>query len=613
MTEPKKFSALFTTLHESNALLRDEIDYLGGKGTVGSSSVHNTCTVAKGKREEAAVEGNRLKGGERRRIGVQFAPESLGEILPTNHLIGLQETVALNAIHPASEPESSSLEEISLPLHAAPPPSSQHLSQDTKTNGAMCRPTEPQPFLSSSAEEEESVEGDEVQEEGGNEGKEEEDKISVCSESSDHNYSTSDWSNNPILSPAVSLTSTSSETSRSVSTQSHGKVMSASTGAVAIDRMWDNFSVEEYAPPCKPRERQVKKGKSKQEAWTPQITIPQPFSITVRAKTPRKKSKSMIAAEQERLDRELQEEVECAKRFRALPIPATTYLSPEQIKGESSKQLSKKNIRSSKPFSFLEREKEKRQRKLYQERGPRQKERAFKAKPIPHRVLGSHVRECLIEKEEYRKICIQVRSQDLLASSKMPQNMQTKSVARKEDDYAFVTPEHTFHPKINHEIPDYCSQHSKLQQQLSARKKLRVTTTPQPFHLRTSLIPSRIEQIKQELEQYSDRHRMTSFNSSSGGSSLRSRTLPSKLPYSIQMTEAAKLRQSAIQKKLAEAADAECVEEELKRAKSEHRKQLQRRVSERVQSYDHTALLEEKKRERLQQFRCVCMCVCVCV
>ena len=592
MTEPKRFSALFTTLHESNALLRDEIGYLWGKVMVGGSSMHQTDAKEEDKREEAIAGKNRLKSGERRQIGVQFNPKS--------HAIGLQETMALEATFPESD--SSSLEEISLPLHVAPP--SQQLSQDTKTNRAMCKPTEPQPFMSSSTEEEESVEGDEVQDEG----REVEDEISVCSESSDHNYSTSDWSSNLVLSPA-SLTSINSETNRNLSTRSHGKALPASTGAVAIDKMWDNFSVEEYAPPCKPRERQVKKGKSKQEAWTPQITIPQPFSMTVReAKTPRKKSKSMIAAEQERLDRELQAEIECAKRFRALPIPATTYLSPEQIKGDSSKQLSNKNTRSSKPFSSLEREKEKRQRKLDQEQGRRQKERVFKAKPIPHRVLSSHVRECLNEKEEYRKICIRVRSQDLLASAKMPQNMQTKSVARKEEDYAFITPEHTFHPKINHEIPDYCSQHLKLQQQLSARKELRVTTTPHPFHLLTSLIPSRIEQIKHELEQYADRHRLRSYNSSYG-SSLGSCTLPSKLPYSIQMTEAAKLRQNAIQKNLAEAAGAKCVEEELRSAKSEHMKQLQRRVSERVQSYDHTALLEEKTREKLKQFRCVCVCV----
>ena len=591
MTEPRKFSTLFTTLLESNALLREEIGQLEGKSC---DRTHGTWAVA----EETAAAGEGVgREEERREVGVQVSPENVREVLSCSSPARL-----LQSTNVADSTSESSLEEQVLSSHTPSQLSHQDIgASETKLQGTFSQ------HKSSSEEEEEEA-------------------ITVCSDSCAHNSSAFSQSHG-TLSPALSLTSIStddSEAGRSLSTQSSVEDPFASPGAVAIERMWDNFSVEEYAP-CRPRER--RRVRTPKQVWSreekPRFTIPEPFSMTVReAQSPKKKSRSMLIAEQERLEKEVQEEIECSKQFRALPLPASTYLSLDQLreKGEEQReQMYKDNVQSIKPFSFMQREEERRQRKLQalrenksrdQHSGEEEK-RIFKAKPIPQHVLSPRMTEQLKEKEEYRRICIRVRSQEMLASAEMPRNMQvrgegTARVQRREErkDHSFVSQEHTFHPKINPKVPDHDRQYSKFQQQLAAKREFKQTTAPEPFLLRTSLIPSRSEQIKRELEQYSSANTTwTSATCPSRSSLPHSHSLPAKRLHTIQMTEAARLRHSVSQKKLADKAEREIAEESLKRAKREQERELQRKVSQRVQSYDHTAWLEEKKRERLQELR----------
>lgn len=424
--------------------------------------------------------------------------------------------------------------------------------------------------------------------------------------------------------PPLSITSVSStEVSSALSENSEGDPF-ASPGGSMIEAMWDNFSVDEYAPPLKQMEQKVRKCSSVpvQQEWSNRVTIPQPFTMMIRESgKPKKKSKALIIAEQERLERELQEELECQKKFRALPVPAATYVPLYELRREHHKQPQEcaKVVHSIKPFSFMKREEEKRQRKL-ETLNKRTNKKAnkthFKAKPVPQNILSPQVSEQLKEKEEYRRILIRVRSQEMLAQAELPRNMQMKGreytvgKLRKErlenrQSSAFVTKEHTFHPKIKPTIPDHDYLYSQFQQQLAAQRELKPPTTPKPFLLRTSSAPPHRVHIEEQAE-HSKSHSLKSLGRSSTFANVPySKSGPCRPMYNIQMTQAAKLRQSVNEKKLAEDMEKEAETEEVRRSKREQQRELQNRVVQCVQSYDHSAWLQEKQKEKIQELRSV--------
>ena len=388
------------------------------------------------------------------------------------------------------------------------------------------------------------------------------------------------------------------------------------SGAVTIEQMWNGFSVEEYNPMDRLKARKVKVPSEKvhrpvQKAWCPQVTIPEPFFMTLReAHKPNKKAIAQRSAEQERLEKELQEELECKKKFRAHPVPASTYISLHQLRSGDYRMKSKST--STKPFSFMQREEEKRQQKLQALREKLKKDsdmRVFKAKPLPMDILSSEMSERIKEKEEYRKLCIKMRSQEMLASSHLPKSMQLKgreytvgSLRRQRmndrQGHAFLTKEHTFHPKINPVVPDFDKHYSEFQQQLSERKRIRPPTYLEPFPFQMSL-PT--EKIKREDSKSS----VSSSNSLVDKPNSIIPVLPVEPSYPIQMTKTTKLRQSMSQKNLAEEVEKEAIVAELKKARKEEEKDIQKKVLQKVQFYDHTAWLQEKTKEKLQELRFV--------
>lgn len=431
------------------------------------------------------------------------------------------------------------------------------------------------------------------------------------------------------LPPPLSITSVSS--TEVSSALSEGDPF-ASPGESMIETMWDNFSVDEYAPPLKPMEQEVKKCSSVpvQQEWSNRVTIPQPFTMMIRESgKPKKKSKALIIAEQERLERELQEELECQKKFRALPVPATTYVPLHELRREHHQQQPQecaKVVHSIKPFSFMKREEEKRQRKLETLNGRTNKKASktqFKAKPPPQNILSPQVSEQLKEKEEYRRILIRVRSQEMLGRAELPRNMQVKGreytvgKLRKErlesrQSSAFVTKEHTFHPKIKPTIPDHDYLYSQFQQQLAAQRELKPPTTPKPFLLRTSSAPPHRVHIEEQAEHSKSNSLKSPGRSSTFVNVPYSKSGPCRPMYNIQLTQAAKLRRNVNEKKLAEDTEKEAEAEEVRRSKREQQRELRNRVVQCVQSYDHSAWLQEKQKKKLQELRSVFVTVWLC-
>ena len=412
----------------------------------------------------------------------------------------------------------------------------------------------------------------------------------------------------------------------------------ASPGVLAIEHMWDDFSVEEYAP-YEPDVEQETMGKSKE--WSPKITIPEPFSMTLRdSKTPKKKSRSMLIAERERVEREAQEEAELKKQFRATPVPASTYLplyellnAKNEQRREQVKKLSQEVLKSTeKPFSFMKREEEKKALKAEAARCSQefacmkaQKERQFQARPIQKHLFDPMVNEQICEQEEYRRIRIKMRAEQLLASSKLPGSMQVKGREytvgslrkkrlEKNQNRAFMTQEHQFHPAVSGDVPDYDQAYLNFQTQLAKVKQTKQTTVTDPFYLRTQLIPSRKELVVEDVKKDEQLLPETRWpfiaprrkvSHTSVTQSYAPRTRSSTTPYPAQTTKSFELRQSLTQDKLKDIAEEERAAANLVMKKKGQREALQRTVSQKSQSCNPSVWLEETKQQKQEQLRYV--------
>ncbi|KAM9726287.1 uncharacterized protein ACNS7B_017258 [Menidia menidia] len=114
------------------------------------------------------------------------------------------------------------------------------------------------------------------------------------------------------------------------------------------------------------------------------VTVPQPFRMTLREEERRRRrvrTRSEVELENSLLRRELEELRECRKQFRATPAPPHTRLPLYGRGGGGGGRGG-----SPQPFSFLERERRKKEAKMAAElgaRGQREERQAFRARAAP--------------------------------------------------------------------------------------------------------------------------------------------------------------------------------------------------------------------------------------
>ena len=412
------------------------------------------------------------------------------------------------------------------------------------------------------------------------------------------------------------------DSSDSSSIASSGVDPFASPGTLAVQTMWDNFSVDEYSTF---NDTEIKKSpKAGKKEWTPKITVPQPFSMSIReATTPKQKPRSLKLAEEEQLQKAAQEEAELKNKFRASPVPASTFLPLYELvnarneqRREEVKRLSKDLLKANeRPFSFTKRERELKQMKarqaalLKQIEEREQKKNVFKAKPPPRHLFSPLINERIQEQEEYRRIKIQMRSEELLASSKLPGTMHlrgqynhTRKPASEQDEDV----EHPFHPNINGTVPDYDQAYFEFQKRLAAKKRTKQTTVTEPFHLRIEHIPSRKQQVVEDMHRDSNDNRThhaapEAKLSRKSPKHAHSKTVPSTYP--AQMTQTALIRQSLAKEKAASDLQNKLREQDREVERKRRGNQVKRSVAEKSLSSDPAAWLEEKKKQKLQEFQ----------
>ncbi|XP_078263019.1 protein FAM161B [Rhinoraja longicauda] len=308
--------------------------------------------------------------------------------------------------------------------------------------------------------------------------------------------------------------------------------------------------------------------KSATSAWISQITVPQPFNMTMREsqrKTELLRSRVTLEMEKQLVEKWQKEEAECQKKFRALPAPGHVYLQlydeiNEQNEEKRRKEMEKRQeylLSTQKPFRFTKKE-EGRKEKLKEQLCtlvPEAENTTKQIKKIPRSVKDPSMSEKLKENELYRKIRIQMRAEDLLKKAAAPIDQRpskktgtTSSMRTRQEKLAFLEEKPKFKPRINPEIPDYTKLYNAFQRE--ARKETKETTKCVPFELQTSKLPPRQSKDKSKIGS-KDSHKnaqihLKKSHSFSDIRSLFSHTLP------ISTTNAARKRQSAVRKSLEE-------------------------------------------------------------
>lgn len=302
---------------------------------------------------------------------------------------------------------------------------------------------------------------------------------------------------------------------------------SSSFAKQRIEKMWDGFSVEDYIARTKhslPNSPVFRTMRKKQKAWSPKVTVPKPFQMTIREtrkKEQNVKSKSQIEMENNLLKKQLEEEAECQKKFRANPVPAAVFLplyheiiQRNEERRKSVKERSKlKLLASQKPFKFIEREKQRNEIRKMQLRDlstPEKKPKPFKAKPIPKCVYSPAVNDKLQEEELYREIRIRMRAEELLRNSSLPTSRLALKNTNKKKKHKCVEPKETEHkPKIKPDVPDFERLHQKFQKRLLQKKQVKHLTVCEPFDLRTPHIPSNKGKILRDIQEDEERLKET--------------------------------------------------------------------------------------------------------
>lgn len=324
-----------------------------------------------------------------------------------------------------------------------------------------------------------------------------------------------------------------------------------------VEDMWEGFSVYDYPPDdSPPREKQEKKNE-----WTPQITIPKPFTMTVREakKTPKHMTRSQMILQEDLKKKKEMEEAELHKKFRAQPVPATTFLPlydeitrQNELRRYHVRELSKAILKSTeRPFKFVQREDEKRQIRRTKSLGnladlesKLAEKKEFKANPFPDRLFDLTLADKMAEKEEYRAIRMRMRSQEMLASSRLPPNMESRgqeytlghfrSKLNKEGNKnAFMTREHKFKPQINHDIPEFDALHRQFEKEMRNKKTEKEPTVVEPFNLRTARVSAARKSRSSQSQEVPDSGRSSRDRSASRErpSSARPHTPHDTLPF----------------------------------------------------------------------------------
>ncbi|XP_008398440.1 protein FAM161B isoform X1 [Poecilia reticulata] len=243
--------------------------------------------------------------------------------------------------------------------------------------------------------------------------------------------------------------------------------------------------------------------------------------------------------------KEEEEEAECKKKFGAVPVPGHViqpiYQEMMELREKERKQGHEQRMEFllsiQKPFSFEERDKNKREKVTAVD----PKNSVCVQKTFHINMKGTR------QQKDQQEVCRNVQTQ---IASKQQNPAQAGCPKVRSADHTrkkklgFLDEEPSFKPKIIPEVPDFKSLHKALQREALETKQSQDVTRCQPFFLRTSALPARKYKNSPETSQVSK------MNNLGRSKSLGALTLISTDTLPMYITDAVRQRCVAIRKSM---------------------------------------------------------------
>ncbi|XP_037602432.1 protein FAM161B isoform X1 [Sebastes umbrosus] len=249
--------------------------------------------------------------------------------------------------------------------------------------------------------------------------------------------------------------------------------------------------------------------------------------------------------------KEKEDEAECQRKFCALPMPSHViqplYQEMMKVREKERKQGHEQRrdllLSIQRPFSFQEREKEKRERliAMFNQVSHDQKNKAATVMKPPHKEVKDSSDSELKDQELCRKVPARTAVRHPTASGHL--KLRTAERTKKEK-LGFLDERPSFQPKIIQQIPNFSRLHKALQTEGLRKTQRKDMIKCQPFFLRTSALPARQSRMSLEHSQVPKISNLSRSKSLGALTSLSADTLPTYI------TDAARKRCMAIRKSM---------------------------------------------------------------
>ncbi|KAL3049137.1 hypothetical protein OYC64_008588 [Pagothenia borchgrevinki] len=284
--------------------------------------------------------------------------------------------------------------------------------------------------------------------------------------------------------------------------------------------------------------------------------------------------------------REDEATAECQRKFCARPVPSHViqplYQEMMELKEKERKQgLEHRRdfwLSSQRPFSFQEKEKEKKEKliALINQDTEDQKTKAAAVRKPPHKEVKDPSDSRLKDQELDRQVPTQTAVPHENRTVSGSPKLRTAERNRKEK-LGFLDERPSFQPKILQRVPDFSRLHKALQTEGLRKSQSKDMIKCQPFFLRTSALPARQSRTSPEKSQLPTKSNISRSKSLGALTSLSADTLPTYI------TDAARKRCMAIRKSM-----------EIRDSKNEESAEWLRKHQTRSQAMKKTITLHAK-------------------
>ncbi|XP_068563041.1 protein FAM161B isoform X2 [Cebidichthys violaceus] len=251
------------------------------------------------------------------------------------------------------------------------------------------------------------------------------------------------------------------------------------------------------------------------------------------------------------MSKEEEAEAECRRKFCAHPVPRHVFQHRyqemvelrEKERNQGHEQRRDFLLSIQRPFSFQEREKEKREKLTTTPNRVSHKNKAAAVRKPPQEEAKDASHSERKDQELCSKAPTQTTARRMNPAVSGGPKLRAAERTRK-DKLGFLDERPSFQPKIIRQVPDFSRLHKALRTEALRTSQRKDAITCQPFSLRTSALPARRSRTSPEHSQVPKVSHLSRSKSLGALTSLSADTLPTYI------TDAARKRSMAIRKSM---------------------------------------------------------------